>query len=231
MTPASSYPLPFLVNNQYVLSAVLNETADTVLYAATQKDMRREVVVESLRPEAMQDPVRVKRFLDTARAQASISGGPIASPLELMFAEETWHVSRERVEGDPLDVMAAEGRKLPAAAVCELMRMLCRICIAMDIEGIAGEEFLLQHIYYVNPGFRLRNPALGGKRTRTTSRRVLTSAASDILQLVDAASPLSAELCDILYRMRYPSNWNTLSPLYYDEELVRLQQSFANYAN
>ena len=45
MTPVSSYPLPFLVGNQYVLSAVLNETADTVLYAATQKDMRREVVV------------------------------------------------------------------------------------------------------------------------------------------------------------------------------------------
>ena len=55
MHNSSVYNLPILVGEQYVLSAVLSETADTVLYAATQKDMRREVVVESLRPEAMSD--------------------------------------------------------------------------------------------------------------------------------------------------------------------------------
>ncbi len=227
MFAVAVYPLPFLLGKQYMLSAVLSETADTVLYAAMQKDMRREVVVESLRPSAMQDSVRVKQFLDTARAQARIGGGPIASTLELLCAEDTWHIVRERVEGAPLDVMVAEGRKLPAATVCELMQMLCRICIAMDIEGLAGADFLLQHLYYMNPGFRLRNPALGGKRSRTSSRRVLTAAASDLLQLVDAASPFSAELCDIFLRMRYPSNWTPLSPLYYDEELVRLQERFA----
>ncbi|MBR5894991.1 MAG: hypothetical protein IKZ13_05570 [Akkermansia sp.] len=228
MHNSSVYNLPILVGEQYVLSAVLSETADTVLYAATQKDMRREVVVESLRPEAMSDHLKVQAFLENARAQSLMSGGSIASSLELVYAHETWHLAKERIEGDPLDVMVAEGRKLSAFAICELMQMLCHICLCMDIEDIAGEPFLMQHLYYTNPGFRLRNPARGGKRGRTTSRRVLTAAAADLMQLVDETSPRAADLCDIMRRMRYPSNWTSLSPLYYDEELVRLQQLFCS---
>jgi len=223
----SIYSLPALVGEQYVLSAVLHETADTVLYAATQKDMRREVIMESLRPEAMSDHMKVQAFLDSARAQSRMSGGPIASTLELIFADNTWHLAKERIEGVPLDVMVSEGRKLSACSVGELMQMLCRICLCMDIEGIAGEEFLLQHLYYMSPGFRLRNPAVGGKRKRTTSRAVLTTAANELLQLVDETSPHAVELCELLRRMRYPSNWTSLSPVYYDEDLVRLQQQFS----
>ena len=213
-TPAP-YSLPFIVGNRYVLSSVLNETPDTVLYSANQKDMRREVVVESLRPTAMQNPLCVQEFLDTARAQTRMGGGPIASTLELLYAEDTWHLARERVEGVPLDEMVKSGDKLPASDVCELMLLLCRTCIKMDIENIAGAKF------------RLRNPALAGKRSRNTSRRVLISAASDLQPLVDASSPHAAELQAILRRMQYPSDWSTLSPLFYDEELVRLQQKFA----
>lgn len=222
----SIYSLPALVGEQYVLSAVLHETPDTVLYAATQKNMRREVVLESLRPEAMADYIKVQKFLDSARAQSRMSGGAIASSLELIFADNTWHLAKERIEGEPLDVMVAQNRKLSACAVGELMQLLCRICLCMDIENIAGEPFNLQHLYYMSPGFRLRNPAIGGERKRTTSRRVLTQAAADLLSLVDESSPHASELCDILRRMRYPSNWTSLSPLHYDEDLVRLQQQF-----
>ena len=50
------YSLPKLLSGQYMLTAVMRESADTVFFAAMQKDLRREVVVESLRSEAMQDP-------------------------------------------------------------------------------------------------------------------------------------------------------------------------------
>ncbi len=221
---ATAFALPKLVGERYVFSAVLRESAETVLYTATQKDMRRDVVVETLRPNLATDAACVQAFLDKARAQAGMSGGFIASTLELFYAEGTWHLAKERIEGTPLDVMVAEGRQLPACDICELMQMLCHICIGMDIAGIAGEPFLLRYLYYKSPGFRLRNPALGGTRERATSRRVLTAAAADLLELVDLCSPNAAELCDILNRMQYPANWTPLSPLYFDEELVRLQQ-------
>ena len=62
MQTMSTFSLPALVGGQYVFTAVLRETADTVLYAATQKNMRREVVVETLRPHAMTDPLKEPRF-------------------------------------------------------------------------------------------------------------------------------------------------------------------------
>lgn len=222
MQAMSTFSLPALVGGQYVFTAVLRETADTVLYAATQKNMRREVVVETLRPHAMTDPLKEQAFLEKARAQARMSGGIIASSLELFFAVGTWHLAKERVEGTPLDEMVANGHLLPAADICELMQALCHICISMDMEGIEGEPFRLQNLYYTAPGFRLRNPALGGERSRTTSRRVLTAAAADLLELVDLCSPYASELCDVLHRMHYPANWTPLSPIHYDEELVRL---------
>ncbi|MBQ8900194.1 MAG: hypothetical protein IJY72_04490 [Akkermansia sp.] len=55
MSRSTAYSLPALVGGQYVLSAVLSETADTILYSATQKDMRREVVVETLRCSPFSD--------------------------------------------------------------------------------------------------------------------------------------------------------------------------------
>ncbi|MBR5887147.1 MAG: hypothetical protein IKZ07_02955 [Akkermansia sp.] len=221
---STAFALPALVGAQYVFSSVLSETADTVLYCATQKDMRREVVVETLRPHLAGDAERVQAFLAKAHAQACMSGGGVASALELFYAEGTWHLAKERIGGIPLDVMKESGRLLSACDICELMQQLCHICISMDIEGIAAEPFQLRYIYYQSPNFRMRNPAVGGVRERTFSRRVLTAAAAELIGLVDLCSPNAAELCDILNRMQYPGNWTPLSPLYYDEELVRLQQ-------
>ncbi len=220
------YQLPTLVGGQYVYISVLTETEDTVLYSARQKDMQREVVVETLRPGLMGDVNKVQAFLEKARAQARLGGGSIASCLELLFADGTWHLAKERIDGTPLDIMVAEGSTLPASELCDLMQLLCRICIGMDIEGIAGAPFLLQNLYYMAPGFRLRNPAVGGPRGRSSSRRVLTSAAAELLKLLDLSSPFASELGNVLSRMSFPSNWTSLSPVLYNEELARLQQLF-----
>lgn len=55
MEEAQTYNLPRVIGEQYILSSIVQETATTVTYAATQKDMRREVLVEGLRPAAAHD--------------------------------------------------------------------------------------------------------------------------------------------------------------------------------
>ena len=76
-----------VLGDQYILSNVIRETENTVTYAATQKDMRREVLVETLRPEARKDPAKERFFLDSARVRASIPTRIVASTLELFEAE------------------------------------------------------------------------------------------------------------------------------------------------
>lgn len=223
MNASSLYALPALVGEQYVLSSVLRETPDTVLYAATQKDMRRDVVVETLKPEAASDPVRVQQFLETAKAQAQFCGNNIAASLELLYAEGTWHMAKERIRGEALDAMLERGGKLPSAAVCELMLHLCRICVGLDIEKIANLPFALQNVYAVGMEFRFDNLACAGERSRSASRRMLTDAAKQAALLLEPESPFAEEVGGLLERMRLNANWSMISPLLFDEEFARLQ--------
>ena len=80
--PYSAYSLPRVVAQQYILSSVHDEDADTVTYAATQKNMSREVLLRSLRPSAMQDARKVQFFVETARLQARLEHPNIAAPLD-----------------------------------------------------------------------------------------------------------------------------------------------------
>ncbi len=227
---SSVYSLPAWVGEQYIFSSILRETPDTVLYAATQKDMQRDVVVESLRPRAARDSLRVQAFLESARAQARMGGGYIASPLELLYADDTWHLAKERIKGDSLDLMLAGGHKLSSFSICELMLRLCHICLCMDLEGIASVPFRLQSIYAVEMGFLFENPATHGERPRTASRHILSEAARQVEPLLDMSSAHAAEVLALLERVRWTVNWSSLSPILFDEDfnclrLLALQES------
>ena len=145
--PYSAYSLPRVVAQQYILSAVHSEDADTVTYVATQKNMSREVLLCSLRASAAQDARKVRFFVDTARTQARLEHPNIAAPLELLEADGSWHLAVERIKGEPLDMMVNSGRVLSSMVICGLLQQLCRVCIYLDIERIASEPFSMEHVY------------------------------------------------------------------------------------
>ncbi len=220
---ASHYTLPFLLADQYMLTSVLHERAASVLYLATQKDVRREVIVESLRPELVAHAPSADRFLQSARAQARFDPPQVASLLELFFSAGTWHVVRERVIGEPLDTLHARGGTLSAIRVVELLLHLCRGCIYLDIEGISASRFELHHAYLVEHGFRFDNMACAGLRQRDASHRFLRRAVQLIHPLLDGGDPGAARLTELMERMGCEGNWDTLGVLRFDEELTRLQ--------
>lgn len=220
---SSFYQLPAVVADQYIFTAVLEPKADTVVYAATQKDMQREVVVESLRSEAMLDTRKVRFFVESAKAKARMQTPALGACLELFYADETWHLSMERIHGEPLDMMAANGRVLSSLLVCRLMVRLCRACILGDMEGIASQAFSLSNAYLMELDFRFDNMAIAGSRTRDASRTYLSDAARLVRPLLDKESALADRLAELLDRMRFDHNWGTMSPVNYIEELLSLQ--------
>lgn len=223
MFSSSAYRLPKLLNGQYMLTAVLRETADTVVYAATQKDLRREVVVESLRPECMADPFKVQNFIESAQAQTRMGGKFVATVLELLHAEDTWHLARERIQGQPLDELLATGAKGSAVTLCELMLSLTSICIRHDMLGIATRPFSLQCAHFMGLGFRFDNLACSGPRDPRSSCRDLQNAAHALLHEVDATSPRVDDFLVILRNIIRTTNWLTLTPLSIHDDFVRLQ--------
>lgn len=217
------YSLPKLLAGQYMLTSVLRETVDTVIYSATQKDLRREVVVETLRPSRMADPYKVQFFLETARAQSGMGSRFIATVLELLYTDDTWHIARERIQGKPLDDLLAEGERGSAATFCELMLTLIRTCIRHDILGVATTPFSLQNAHFMGMGFRIDNMAQAGERDPRSSCRDIQNAAREMLPMVDRASLHADDIIVILNNILRTSNWATLTPLDVYAEFVRLQ--------
>lgn len=218
MSSAGLYALPALVGEQYVLSSVLLETPDTVLYAATQKDMQRAVVLESLRPEAMERPESVRSFLEKAQAQARMGGDRIALVLELLHADDCWHLARMRLAGEPLDVMHSRGERLTPGQMCILLKLLCRLTLRMELEKISSMDFELQHVHLTESGFYFDNPACAGQRDREAGRRYLSGAAAALMPLLDESLPRASRVFSLLERMKQSSGWTSMSPLDWREE-------------
>ncbi len=224
------YALPMVLGDQYILSNVIRETENTVTYAATQKDMRREVLVETLRPEARKDPAKERFFLDSARVRASIPTRIVASTLELFEAEGTWHLALEKVKGEPLDIMISSGRKLPSFLICTLFLELCRSAIYLDIRHLRNHPLRPESIYLMEHDFRFENVTCAGERPSTATRDMLATLAEDILPLLDTGTAEAWRMGEILNRVHYGCNWTPLSALSLDEELVRLQADIAAHA-
>lgn len=223
MEEAQTYNLPRVIGEQYILSSIVQETATTVTYAATQKDMRREVLVEGLRPAAAQDDRKRQFFIESARAKAHVKNSHIAVPLELLRDEGTWFLANERIKGEPLDMMISNGRILSASVICGLLKQLCRVCFYMDVERLATLPFTLEHTYKMELGFSFDNMVVAGPRTHGASRHYMKGAAVLITPLLDTSSTLAVPVGRVLDRLRSGSDWEPLSPILIDEELTRLQ--------
>lgn len=223
MLSSSVYSLPKLLGGQYMLTSILRETADTVVYTATQKDMRREVVVETLRLKRMAAPFKVQAFLETARLQTRVGGKFIATVLELLYAEDTWHIARERIQSPPLDELLEAGERGSAASLCELMLTLIRNCIKYDMMGVDSAPFSLQNAHFMGLAFRLDNLVRAGKRDPQASRRDIQNAARELLPKIDHASPFAHDMEVLLNNILRYSHWTELVPLDIYAEFIRMQ--------
>ncbi len=192
--------LPMLVGEQYMLFAVLRETRDTILYRGTQRELQREVMVESLRHSAMDVPRKVNLFLNSAKAQAGFSGEHLSRVLEVMQANGTWMVARESPTGEPLDMVQSNGHYITARDMCQLMILLCKLCLRMDAEDVASARFLLEDIYYSEHDFHLSNPARAGARMASDTRCYLAEAGRKLVPMLDHDSEMARPVREVLQR-------------------------------
>lgn len=216
------YDLPTLVGDQYMLTSVLRETRDTVLYRATQRELRREVIVERLRISSAEHPRRVRLFLDSAKAQARFRGEHLSSVLEVLESDGSWLVVKESPPGEPLDMVHADGKQLSAFDLCRLFVILCHLCLRLDTEHVAATRFHLEDVYYHEHHFRLSNPARAGTRAAEASRSYLAGAAKEIVPMLDAKSHLAGALMQLLQRVQQHRSTSPMCPALFMSEFTAL---------
>lgn len=222
MSGSDFYDLPRLVGEQYMLTTIIRETRDTIFYRATQRELRRDVIVESLRHSAMGSQRKVGMFLDSARAQAFVQGGDLTCVLQVIEADGTWLIAKENPAGDTLDQMLTDGKRISALDLCQLMISLCRICLRLDKDNIASARFHLEDVYYYRHRFKLNNPALAGTRAATTTRVYLADASRDLLPLLDSKSHMAGTLASLMKRTSMSQEDSTVKTALLLAELSRL---------
>ncbi len=205
-----------------MLSAVLRETRDTILYRGTQRELQREVMVECLRHSAMDVPRKVSIFLETAKAQAQFTGEHLSRVLEVMQANDTWMVVRETPAGEPLDMLQSDGRFLSTAEVCSLMLLLCQLCLRMDTEGVASSHFHTEDVFISEHNFKLTNPARAGTRPTSATRSFLAGAGRELSAILDPSAALARPMSDMLHRFIIRKDDSTLHSASLYAELARL---------
>lgn len=222
MPESDFYELPMLVGEQYMLTSILRETRDTILYRATQKELRRDIIVESLRHSAMGNQRKVQMFIDSAKAQATMQGGPLSCVLEVFEAEGTWLAAKEGLAGEPLDQMFSDGKSISALNICLLFIDLCKICMRFDAANVATARFHMEDIFYHRQSFRLNNIALAGTRAPGASRMYLAEAAQELPALLDGTSRLAGTLASLMKRVSFCRDDSPLMPALYLAEFERL---------
>ena len=228
MPLALPYKLPAMLGSQYMLCSVLDETDDMITYAAMQNDIRRDVIIVSLRLSAMQDAAKVALFLETARMKVRMSFKVLGVVLELLFINDAWHLVNERIKGEPLDMILAAGHCLHPLRMADLLHSLCYACVYLDIERLACIPFDLRCCYAHSESLRMENPVIAGERSRDATAFYLKMAAAELMPLLDMDASTSTKLHDIMTRMAYMKHWETLSAMIFAEELWQLQVESAH---
>ncbi len=212
-----------MLGNQYMLSEVLEERPDRVLYAAQHTDIRRDVIVDCLRPELASDENVVTGFLATARAKVHLPSKRVAVVHEMLNEDGSWQLVSERIAGEPLERLLAGGAGISPFLMARLIRCLCRITLWMDIENLASMGFELRHCYLVGSDFRFVNPVIAGYREATASRDYLVEAATKILPLLDMDEEGSEEMRKFLTNIHEEAQWTVLTPQEIADEALVFQ--------
>lgn len=224
MTPLPlPYRVPTMLGEQYLLSEVLEEFPDRVVYAAQHRDIRRDVIIECLRPERAVLADAVDEFLETARAKIHLPSKRVAIVHELLHEDDSWQLVCERIGGEPLERLLMAGVCISPYMMARLIRCLCRITMWMDVEHLASNPFELRHCYLLDHDFRFDNPVIAGYRLRTASRDYLREASMVILPLLDMTAEGSEELASFIYRIHDEAYWNVLTPQEIADEALQFQ--------
>ncbi len=219
------YRVPTMLGEQYMLSEVLEELPDRVIYAAQHRDIRRDVIIDCLRPELANNEDVVAGFLATARAKVHLPSKRVAVVHEMLNEDGSWQLVSERIAGEPLERLMAGGAGLSPFLMARLVRCLCRISLWMDVENLNSMRFELRHCYLVDNDFRFVNPVVAGYRPRTASRDYLVEAAQKILPLLDMSADGSQEMKTFLMNIHEEAHWTVLTPQEIADEALVFQIS------
>ncbi len=184
----------------YRLKELLEEGPITRTWLAEQIAVRRDVLIDELRPEMAEHRAS---FLADIRAKAAVDHPLIGSVYEAVADAEHCFFARERLPGATIGERLRAGASLKPLMVAHVLRRVAEAqlhlesrgqdCAALDPDDIHLEE---------NGVIRLVNLALAGQRSPQRSQQDVLALGSSLVPLIGDSLPGATRTLTLLAWMR-----------------------------
>jgi formylglycine-generating enzyme required for sulfatase activity len=141
-----------VVLGDYELKEKRRSTTTTDSFRALQRSMKREVLLERLKPELCDDRVAVRAFRAKVRAQANVSCPWIAAVYEAQETDGAIFYTRELVKGQNLEELAAAGNRMTSEETLHLLRAAGEAMTWLAERNLPRESLERYHLYHGTDG-------------------------------------------------------------------------------
>jgi len=134
----------------FSIEARIREFENETFYRATQTNIGRPVLLRILNPEAATDPALVSKFMDDARAKASVTHTLVGTVYESGEYKGIPFYSNETFAAPTLEDVIENGRKIDTSTALQIIKSVGEVFDFFEKEGIARVTLLPRHII-LNP--------------------------------------------------------------------------------
>ncbi len=150
-------PIPLPAIPGYEVLGILGRGGMGIVYKARQPKLDRIVAIKMILGGHRFDPGSLRRFVEEAKALASLQHPNIVPIYEIGEHEGAPYFAMEHVEGGSLSRQLGE-TPLPALQAAELVETLARAMHAVHARGIVHRDLKPANILLQNPKAEIRNP-------------------------------------------------------------------------
>jgi len=203
----------------YQLIQKLSEGLSTESYLAEQMSVKRQVILDRMKPELAADEVAVIAFLNDLKVKATIDHPVVGMVFEAVREGKQVFYTREVLEGMTLEEMAEENVQLRPQDWIGLIKQVAEASIHFKDKRVATMPMAPHHLYVdKNYNARLVNLAVCGPRDRDILTHDKQMLGTMILDLVKPGYPAMTRLTSLCGFMSdldrtEPLSWNQIHRL------------------
>lgn len=163
----------------YTLTHLLGTHEGFDCYTATQKHVRREVVITVLHPGA--DAAAQEAFSADARAKAAAQLAGTARMLGIASAGNMRYTAQEKPRGVPLSSLVSRGERLSPTQVCRIIIAAAALYEACAAAGVSAGGLHTDAVYLSRREVRFLSPAVAAETDERTAQRSLAAVLEPLL--------------------------------------------------